>query len=113
MVGTHPVIMFFFLLLSLSLITESKTSADEPIARHAIAMHGVPKYLENFQHFDYVDPQAPKGGRVVNEAMGTFDSFNSFILKDKNRNKYRVIITPPYTLIETFSKYFKNKKQKK
>lgn len=81
MVGTHSVIMFLFLLLPLSLITEAKTFADEPIARHAIAMHGVPKYLENFQHFEYVNPQAPKGGRVVNEAMGTFDSFNSFILK--------------------------------
>ena len=81
MVGTHSVIMFLFLLLSLSLITEAKTFADEPIARHAIAMHGAPKYLENFQHFEYVNPQAPKGGMVVNEAMGTFDSFNSFILK--------------------------------
>ena len=94
MVGTHPVIMFFFLLLSLSLITESKTSADEPIARHAIAMHGVPKYLENFQHFEYVDPQAPKGGRVVNEAMGTFDSFNSFILRNKLFFSFKLSVGP-------------------
>jgi triosephosphate isomerase len=38
------------------------------------------------------------------------NKINKFNSKDKNRNKYRVIITPPYTLIESFSKYFKNKK---
>ena len=35
---------------------------------------------------------------------------NSFRSRDKNRNKYRIIITPPYTLIESFSKKFINKK---
>ena len=35
---------------------------------------------------------------------------NLFYEKDKNRAKYRVIITPPYTLIETYAKYFKNKR---
>ena len=34
---------------------------------------------------------------------------NYFYSKDKNRKKYRVIVTPPYTLIETYSKYFKKK----
>ena len=46
----------------------------------------------------------------VTKSIKILDKINSFNLKDKNRNKYRVIITPPYTLIETFSKYFKNKK---
>ena len=46
----------------------------------------------------------------VPKSIKILDKINSFNLKDKNRNKYRVIITPPYTLIETFSKYFKNKK---
>ena len=44
-------------------------------------MHGKPKYGENFKHFEYVNPFAPKGGKLINEAMGTFDSFNPFILK--------------------------------
>ncbi len=35
---------------------------------------------------------------------------NSFHIKDKNRKKYRIIITPPYTLIETYAKHFRNKK---
>ena len=54
---------------------------ENPQPLHAIAMHGSPKYGPEFPHFDYVNPDAPKGGRIVNEATGTFDSFNSFILK--------------------------------
>jgi triosephosphate isomerase (TIM) len=46
----------------------------------------------------------------VPKSINILSKINSFNLKDINRNKYRVIITPPYTLIETFSKYFKNKK---
>ena len=46
----------------------------------------------------------------VPKSINILNKINSFNLKDINRNKYRVIITPPYTLIETFSKYFKNKK---
>ncbi len=45
----------------------------------------------------------PKSIKILNK-------INSFYSKDKNRNKYRVIITPPYTLIESFAKYLKNKK---
>ena len=29
---------------------------------HALAMHGTPKYPADFKHFDYVNPDAPKGG---------------------------------------------------
>lgn len=48
---------------------------------HGIAMHGDLKYPAGFSHFDYVNPDAPKGGRVVQSAIGTFDSFNPFIIK--------------------------------
>ena len=46
----------------------------------------------------------------VPKSIGILNKINSYYAKDKNRNKYRVIITPPYTLIESYSKYFKNKK---
>ena len=46
----------------------------------------------------------------VPKSLNILNKINSFNLKDKNRNKYRVIITPPYTLIESFAKFFKNKK---
>ncbi len=46
----------------------------------------------------------------VPKSINILNKINSYHSKDKNRNKYRVIITPPYTLIESYSKYFKNKK---
>ncbi|CAO3418083.1 extracellular solute-binding protein [Azospirillum doebereinerae] len=48
---------------------------------HAIALHGKPKYGPDFQHFDYADPNAPKGGEVKLMAMGGFDNLNPFILR--------------------------------
>ncbi|MGE5547745.1 MAG: extracellular solute-binding protein [Solirubrobacterales bacterium] len=49
--------------------------------RHGIAMHGEPKYPANFAHFDYVNPDAPKGGELKLAAQGTFDSLNPYIVK--------------------------------
>ena len=46
----------------------------------------------------------------VPKSINILNKINHFKLRDKNRNKYRVIITPPYTLIETFARYFKKKK---
>lgn len=39
------------------------------------------KYPANFKHFDYVNPNAPKGGHVTLASIGTYDSLNPFILK--------------------------------
>ena len=46
----------------------------------------------------------------VPKSVSIINKINSFYSKDKNRNKYKVIITPPYTLIESYFKYFKNKR---
>jgi len=46
----------------------------------------------------------------VPKSINILNKINSFHSKDKNRNNYRVIVTPPYTLIESYAKYFKNKK---
>jgi triosephosphate isomerase len=46
----------------------------------------------------------------VPKSINILKKINSFYSKDKKRNKYRVIITPPYTLIESYAKFFKNKK---
>lgn len=52
----------------------------QPIYRaHGMAMHGEPKYGPDFTHFDYVNPDAPKGGEMRIGAQGTFDSFNPYI----------------------------------
>ena len=52
---------------------------DKPV--HAFAMHGEPQYSADFHHFDYVNPNAPRGGETRFAAIGSFDSFNPFIIK--------------------------------
>lgn len=50
-------------------------------AAHGIALGATLKYPANFTHFDYVNPTAPKGGTLRLSALGTFDSFNPFVVK--------------------------------
>ena len=47
----------------------------------AIAMHGDAGRPVDFSHFAYADPDAPKGGRLTQAIVGTFDSLNPFIIK--------------------------------
>ncbi len=46
----------------------------------------------------------------VPKSISILNKINSYYSRDVNRNKYRVIITPPYTLIESYAKYFKKRK---
>ena len=55
--------------------------AQEGVKVHALTLGDAPKYGPDFQHLDYVNPDAPKGGTINLGATGTFDSFNPFILK--------------------------------
>ena len=48
---------------------------------YGLALHGQLKYPQDFKHFDYANPQAPKGGTLRLATIGSFDSFNPFILK--------------------------------
>lgn len=56
-------------------------AADE--FRHGLSVFGDLKYSADFKHFDYVNPNAPKGGRfsTYGGPLNSFDSFNPFILK--------------------------------
>ncbi|HZB61061.1 MAG TPA: extracellular solute-binding protein, partial [Microvirga sp.] len=54
----------------------SPVAAQEAPWRHGAALLGEVKYPADFKHFDYVNPNAPKGGLVRLGAQGTFDSFN-------------------------------------
>ena len=71
----------FGLALTLALIAPSSVSAQAVPPAHGVAMHGDLKYRPDFQHFDYVNPNAPKGGTVTFSAVGSFDSFNPYIIK--------------------------------
>lgn len=80
--------LFLAALIGLTIVLGSSVRADprsgEPDhvhKSHAIAMHGEPKYGPDFTHFDYVNPDAPKGGTMRLGTRGTFDSFNAFIPK--------------------------------
>ena len=49
--------------------------------RNGMALYGEPKYGPDFRHFDYVNPNAPKGGKVTLQAIGSFDTLNPFTLR--------------------------------
>jgi peptide/nickel transport system substrate-binding protein len=48
---------------------------------YAIAMHGAPALPASFAHMRYANPDAPKGGRLVQGILGTFDSLNPLIVR--------------------------------
>lgn len=67
-------------------------AAGEP--RHGLSIFGDLKYPAGFHHFDYVNPDASKGGRLVllsSEAVQTFDSLNGFILKGDAAHGLRLL----------------------
>ncbi len=67
-------IVFLFLLCG-------ATPAWAQQAVNGIALHGTPKYGRDFTHFDYVNPDAPKGGEFRLDAIGTYDTLNPYTLK--------------------------------
>ena len=75
--------MRHIILLFIALIAcgASAIAQDSTPPRHAIAMHGEPKYGPDFTHLDFVNPAAPKGGTLKQHVIGTFDSLNPFIVK--------------------------------
>lgn len=48
---------------------------------HALSLLGTPALPQDFPYFPYVNPNAPKGGEVALATVGTFDSFNPFIVR--------------------------------
>ena len=57
-------------------------AAEKPAKEsYAIAMHGSPALPADFSHMPYANPDAPKGGRLVQGILGTFDSLNPLIVR--------------------------------
>jgi len=54
----------------------AETTTGQPVWRHGLSLFGDVKYPEGFKRFDYVNPDAPKGGVVRQISIGTFDNFN-------------------------------------
>ena len=55
---------------------EAHTATGEVVWRHALSLFGDIKYPAGFKRFDYVNPDAPKGGIARMISIGTFDNFN-------------------------------------
>ncbi len=66
-----------FLLAAAALAAE----AQQIERGHALGIHSEVKYGPDFRHFDYANPEAPKGGELRLAVVGTFDNLNPFILK--------------------------------
>jgi microcin C transport system substrate-binding protein len=61
---------------------QAPSAAPEANKRHhALSLIGEPKYPAGFTHFDWVNPDAPKGGTIRGFAEGSFDSLNPFTVK--------------------------------
>lgn len=62
--------------------TADEGVTENPSPVHGIAMHGELKYSADFRHFDYVNPEAPKGGALkLSVVANGFDSFNPFVIR--------------------------------
>lgn len=51
---------------------------------HALAMHGDPRYPVGYTHFDYANPNAPKGGELRLSKSGSFDNLNNHVIFGNN-----------------------------
>jgi peptide/nickel transport system substrate-binding protein len=69
-------------LLAAGIIAAASGASRAPAAeaRHAIAMQGEPGLPPDFSHLRYANPDAPKGGRLVQGVLGSFDSLNPYIV---------------------------------
>ncbi len=67
--------------LMLAAVATGPANAEESTIAHAIAMHGDPMHGPEFEHFNYANPDAPRGGTLIRSEIGSFDSLNPFIVK--------------------------------
>lgn len=95
-------------LLAVSLASIIALPAHAAAPQHALSLYGDIKYKEGFTHFDYVNPDAPKGGALRLSAIGTFDSLNPYIVKGSPASGLGELTTPTLmtqTYDEPFTMY--------
>ena len=59
----------------------AQTTGPKVTAGHGLSMYGDLKYPAGFKHFQYVNPEAPKGGDVKLAVIGSFDTLNPFVIR--------------------------------
>ncbi len=91
------------MMLTASLI--SNPSLADETWRQGVSMIGTPKYAPGFKHFDYVNPDAPKGGQVNLSETGSFDTLNPILAKGETATGlalvFETLMTPSMDEIST------------
>lgn len=68
----------------LALVMGISAAMAEDTEQHGLSLFGSLKYPAGFERFDYVNPEAPKGGTLRYASIGSFDSLNPFIVKGRS-----------------------------
>lgn len=76
----RPAALWLLALLAIpfSFVNAEEAAKAQSECKHAVSLTGTPKMGPDFKHFDWVNPDAPKGGSVRQYADGTFDTLNPF-----------------------------------
>jgi microcin C transport system substrate-binding protein len=102
---TRRVLLVGKLLLLVMMIT---SYSQQVLAVPAMGMGYQPKYPADFKHFDYVNPDAPKGGTLTLSGLGSFDSLNPFLLKGISADGLNALVFESLlekSMDEPFSEY--------
>ena len=76
-------VMLGTLVLVIAVILGTAARADGTIKSHGYSYFGDLKYPADYERFDYVNPDAPKGGEISLSTLGTFDSMNPYSRKGR------------------------------
>ncbi|WP_282021944.1 extracellular solute-binding protein [Ruegeria faecimaris] len=92
--------------LLLALMTSQLFAEETIIKSHGFSEFGDLKYPEGFAHFDYVNPDAPRGGELSYAAQGTFDSFNPYTRQGRagarSADQYESLMVASYDETATY-----------
>lgn len=81
--ATSPRAWMTALFIGAGALLASGAGAQETIKSHGYSFFGDLKYGPDYAHFDYVNPEAPKGGEISLSTLGTFDSMNPYSRKGR------------------------------
>jgi microcin C transport system substrate-binding protein len=71
-------------LITASMFAGSLRAQEKTIVSHGYSFYGNLDYPADYTHFNYVNPDAPKGGEISIGAVGTFDSMNPYSRKGRS-----------------------------
>lgn len=79
LMSLFPVLVF----ITLMMLPFAARAQGDLIKAHGISTFGDLKYPADFEHLDYVNPDAPKGGEISEWAFGSFDSMHPYTVKGR------------------------------